>query len=206
MRKEFWTTEYAVATIVLFTIFLFMIPIRFTSDEANYISSWNECYHKIDYMFSAMSAQADSDIVKNFKNAKNNNEREKLMIKLVKPYLRLSYDKKLLKRYHTHYMNGTQTKDGDLYHFKKFYVSENGKIVGVKESSSAGFMMLIDMNGRKGPNIWGRDIFGLEIYSDGEIKALGHDWPIEKMKKDCSKQGLGISCSHFYRIGGQFND
>ena len=97
MIKFYWKTEYSVAVIIIFAIILSMVPMSFYSKEANFISDWNNAYNKIYYMFTAMSAQAESDIVKNLKNADANEEKEKQMIKLVKPNLRLSYDKKKLK-------------------------------------------------------------------------------------------------------------
>ncbi len=66
--------------------------------------------------------------------------------------------------------------------------------------------MMFDMNGIKGPNIWGKDIFGINIYIDGKITPLGYDWNLEELKQDCSEHGSGVSCSHYYRIGGDFNE
>lgn len=44
-----------------------------------------------------MNAQADADIIKSFKHAKSNEEREQLMMNLVKPYLRISGQDELTK-------------------------------------------------------------------------------------------------------------
>ena len=211
MKKNFWKIEYSITLIVFFTIVLFMIPTSFNSKNALYISKWNETYNKIDYMFTAMSAQADSDIARGIKNAKTNQQREFYMIQLVKTYLRLNEQNKLSKKYTQHYMNGIEVNKKDFYYFNNLYISESEKIVGIKDINNTGptepgFVMLIDMNGIKKPNTWGKDIYGINIYSDGKIKPLGYGWDVQKFKKDCSDKGTGISCSHYYRIGGEFTE
>lgn len=211
MKKHFWKIEYSLTLIILFAFILFLIPISFNSKTATYISQWNRAYNDIDYMFTAMNAQADSDIVKGLKNAKTNERREFYMIQLVKPYLRLEEQNNLEKRYVQHFMNGNIVEHTNYYSFDNLYKSSENKIIGIKDIKNndineAGFMMLIDMNGLKGPNTWGKDIYGIDIYSDGRIKAIGYDWDIEKIRKDCSVKGTGVSCSHFYRIGGEFNE
>ena len=91
MRKRFWKIEYSITIFVVFGIILLLLPSSFiTSKEATYITKWNDTYNKVDYTFTAMSAQADANIIKSSHNAKTNDEREKLMLKLVKPYLRIN--------------------------------------------------------------------------------------------------------------------
>ena len=68
------------------------------------------------------------------------------------------------------------------------------------------FVMMVDLNGMKAPNMWGKDIYGINIFIDGKITPLGYGWDVEKLKRDCSVTGSGISCSHYYRIGGNFNE
>ena len=130
------------------------------------------------------------------------------MIQLVKPYLRLNEPLKK-KKYVQHYMNGKVVSSKDLYYFDTLYLNQDGLIIGVKDIADKAsdypvFIMLLDANGYKKPNTWGRDIFGLNIYRDGDVKALGYGWDVDKLRNDCSKNGTGLSCSHFYRIGGEF--
>ena len=44
----------------------------------------------------------------------------------------------------------------------------------------------------------------MDLYKDGNINPIGYGWDVKKLRKDCSKNGTGLSCSHFYRIGGEF--
>lgn len=209
MKKHFWKIEYGITFFVIFAITLFLIPASFSSKEAKYITRWNHAYTKIDYMFTAMGAQADSDIAKGIKNAKSDSIRENLMIHMVEPYLRLRKLDFPLIKYQTHYMNGKKVQPGDLLYFDQVFISENNRLVGIKtidkkSKNSAIFVMMVDVNGLKGPNTWGKDVYGVEIYKDGKITALGKDKTIEELKQDCSSKGKGVYCSQYYRIGGDF--
>lgn len=208
MTKFNWKIEYSLTLFAIFAGILFMIPTSFSSKTAVYISIWNSEYNKIAYMFTAMSAQAKSDIVKNMRNAKSDILRERYMIQLVKPYLRLE-DRMNKKKYIQHYMNGKVVSKNDFYYFDLLYNNQDGLIIGVKDivdktPDTPVFLMLIDTNGSKKPNTWGLDIFGLNIYRDGNVNAIGYGWDVDKLRQDCSKKGTGLSCSHYYRIGGDF--
>ena len=212
MKKRFWRIEYSLTIIVIFATALMLIPTKFiASKEASYISQWNDTYHKVEYIFSAMSAQADADIIKSFKRAKTNHAREELMKNLVKPYLRISEDDAIKKRYTPHYMNGDKVQKDDDFYIEKFYLAKNGKIMGIRDIKDddifhPAFIMAFDMNGLKGPNVWGKDIFGVNIFADGKTTPIGAGWDIDELKKDCSETGTGVSCSYYYRIGGEFNE
>ena len=165
----------------------------------------------MEYVFNAMNAHADSDIIKGFKRAKNNAERENFMMNLVKPYLRISDDNELRKKYKPIYMSGEKVNTKEDYYFDKFYITKNNKIVGIKDVKDndihhPAFIMMFDVNGANMPNIWGKDIFGINIFIDGKISPLGAGIDIEKLKQDCSKLGTGVFCSYYYRIGGDFNE
>lgn len=212
MKKRFWKIEYSITIFVIFGIILLLIPSKFiASKEATYISQWNETIHKMEYIFSAMNAQADSDIVKSFKRAKSNAARENLMMNLVKPYLRITEFDELDKKYSSYYLNGVKVKQGDDFYFNNLYLSKNNKIIGIKDIKDddiyhPAFIMMFDMNGLNGPNTWGKDIFGINIFVDGKITPVGAGWDIEDLKKDCSPTGTGVACSHYYRIGGEFSE
>lgn len=212
MRKRFWKIEYSITIFVIFAIILLLIPSSFiTSKEATYIHKWNETYNKVDYMFTAMTAQANENIVKGFHRAKTNEAREQLMITLVKPYLRIQEEDALKTTYNQYYMNGNKVNPKDQFYFDKLYNSNNGQIIGIKDIKDEdiyhpGFLMLFDMNGLKGPNTWGKDIYGINIFVDGKITPIGAGWNIDNVKQDCSETGTGVSCSYYYRIGGEFNE
>ena len=209
MKKIVWKIEYSLTFIFVFAVLLFLIPTSFSSKEAGFISKWNEKYNKIEYMLNAMSAQADSDIAKELKDEDDPEKREDLMIELIQPYLRLEEANYPKWRYNPRYMNGKPISKKDYVYFDTFYKSQTGQIVGVKdidelEFDTPAFIMSVDVNGRKRPNMWGRDIYGVAIFKDGKVKALGYDKEIKDLRSDCSVTGSGVTCSHFYRIGGEF--
>lgn len=212
MRKRFWKIEYSITIFVIFALVLLLMPTSFiTSKEAAYISQWNDTFHKMEYIFNAMSAQADAQIVKSFKRTQTNRQREELMIRLVKPYMRISENDELKKKYNQYYMNGTKVDKSKEFYFENVYLAENDTLVGIKDIKDEdiyhpGFIMMFDMNGLKGPNTWGKDIYGINIFVDGNITPLGAGWDIEDLKHDCSENGTGVYCSYYYRIGGEFNE
>ena len=65
-------------------------------------------------------------------------------------------------------------------------------------------MLMYDVNGQVGPNTWGKDVFGLNIYQDRFEPFCKND-TIAIQKQECSKEGTGLCCSNYYLIGGNFN-
>lgn len=95
------------------------------------------------------------------------------------------------------------------YKFDDFKVTHANSTVSYKlyDSPQEGNLMgilMYDVNGQVGPNVWGKDIFGLNIYTDRFEPFCKYD-PIEIQKKDCSRQGTGLCCSNYYLIGGKIN-
>lgn len=208
MKKFVWKIEYSLTIFAIFAGILFMIPTSFSSKTAVFISRWNSEFNKIQYAFSALSAQTESEAVKNIKKSKNPKERETYMVKLIKPYLRLE-ERLESGKYTPHFMNGKVVPKKDLYYFSLLYINQDDMIVGIKDIAdeipdAPVYILMIDTNGSKNPNVWGKDIFGLNIYIDGNVYPFGYGWDVDKLRKDCSNKGTGISCSHFYRIGGEF--
>ena len=212
MRKHRWKIEYSITLFVVFAIVLLMLPSHVVAPkEASYISEWNNIYHKMEYVFSAMNAQADSDIVKGLKNAETNDEREVYMMNLVKPYLRVSIQNEPSKPYDMYYMNSLKVLPDEDFYFDNLYKVSGNHIIGIKDVKDEdiyhpAFIMMFDVNGTKGPNTWGKDIFGINIFIDGKISPLGAGLQADSLKGDCSKDGSGVFCSHYYRIGGDFNE
>ena len=160
-------------------------------------------------MFDVIDTHESDEILKSFKRAKNAEEREAILLNLIQPYLRLTKTK-LPRRYNPKFMNGERISLTDRYYFEDMYVSDNGMIVGIKDIDSPDerapkFRIMMDINGKLPPNIWGKDIFGVNIFSNG-VEAFGSNLPMEKLKLDCSELGTGVGCSYYYKIGGGFDD
>ena len=76
----------------------------------------------------------------------------------------------------------------------KFFDKPQGDLMG---------LLMYDVNGTSAPNVWGRDVFGLNIYSDRFEPFCKND-PVSVQKQGCSKAGTGLCCSNYYLIGGSF--
>lgn len=211
-RKHYWKLEYSIALFVMLGIILLIMPVSIeNSRQANFISKWNEKINRVEYMFTVINAHITDDMIKGMKKAKTKEEREKLLLTIIKPYMRIDIDGVPVKHYHPKYMNGAKVYKGQTYYFNEFYFAENNTIVGIKDvlpkkADGISFIMMFDINGILPPNKWGRDIYGVNIYDEGKIEPFGFDKDMTELKKDCSNSGSGISCSYYYKIGGGFND
>ena len=211
-KKRYLKLEYSIFIFVIIGVMLLLVPISFGNTvQAGFISKWNEKYNKIEYMFSVINAHVDDDILSSMKKAQSSHDREKLLIQLVKPYIRVNTANKP-KRYRPKYLNGSKISKKDLYYFEDVYFAENNStVVGIKNIHTVNptdplFVMMVDVNGILPPNRWGKDVFGIRIYDNGKIKPFGEDLPMDKIKEDCSKTGTGGACSYYYTIGGGFDD
>lgn len=192
---------------------MLFVPVKIENYfQASLISKWNDRYNKVAYMFTVINAQTDDEILKSFADAKTADQREKLLLQLVKPYLRIHQTDKFPRRYRPKFMNGSRVPKDDYYYFNELYFADNGmQVVGIKdlvkhENNSPWFMMMFDINGVLPPNMWGKDIFGIYILDEGKIRPFGYKKSMEALAEDCSETGKGVDCSYFYRIGGEFND
>lgn len=211
MKLSKWRIEYTITLLVIFTGCLLAIPTSIKSTvQAGYITKWKDTYDKMLYVQDAILKQEQAEILTSFKRAQTIDEREDLIIQIIKPYFRLQ-EAKLPKNYKVKYMNKSKIHKNDLYKIEDYYYTENNMIVGIKDTpdeihnTQTMFIMTFDINGLLPPNIWGKDIFGVRVYSD-KIEPLGHELSIEKQYYDCSQFGSGKGCSNYYLIGGGFSD
>ena len=133
-KKYYLKPEYSILLLVLIGIFMLITPFSFENTrQASFIAKWNEKYNRVEYMFSVINAHITDDVLKSFNKAKDAQEREAILLAVVKPYLRINTDKYPPKHYKLRYMNGTRVYKGQLYKFDDFYFAENNTIVGIKD-------------------------------------------------------------------------
>lgn len=208
-KKRYLKLEHSIFLFVLLGILLLVMPTSFENTrQAGFISKWNEKFNRVEYMFSVINAHVTDDILRSMNKAKTPQERESLLLALVKPYLRIDTNNRP-KRYKPKYINGSKVYKGQTYFFDDFYFAENNTIVGIKDiktetADDALFIMMFDVNGILPPNRWGKDIYGINIYDDRSIKPFGFDLDMKALKKDCFE--TGVSCSYYYKIGGGFEE
>ena len=105
--------------------------------------------------------------------------------------------------YKIKYMNGDNPEE--KYTFKEIYNTNNGATVAFNwfndsqnkngEDKIEGVLMY-DVNGKRGPNVWGKDVFGMDIYAN-KIEPFGKNVDPLTLESDCSRQGRGLYCSFF---------
>jgi len=212
LKKHYPKPEYSITVLIALTLFLLLMPFSFENTrQANLISKWNEKINRIKYMFSVIEAHTTDDMLKSLKKAQTTKEKEKILLMIIKPYLRINIEKNPIKRYRPKFLNGAKINKSSRYYFEDFYYAENNSIVGIKNVYTETerdplFLMMFDINGMLLPNRWGKDIFGINIYDDGQIQPFGYDMDMQSLKNDCSKRGTGVGCSYYYVIGGDFDD
>ena len=97
----------------------------------------------------------------------------------------------------------------DSHIFENYKVTYSNAVFAYKllpepqENGLRGFIMY-DVNGSSKPNTWGKDVFGLNIYTD-RFEPFCKAEPLKIQKQDCSKNGSGLCCSNYYLIGGNFD-
>lgn len=109
------------------------------------------------------------------------------------------------KDYKITFLNGTFPNS--TYRFSDYKFTQTNSIVAVKffdspQNDLQGLLMY-DVNGTVGPNVWGKDVFGLNIYSDRFEPFCKND-SVSVQKQECSKDGTGLCCSNYYLLGGSF--
>lgn len=208
-KKGFTIIEVVVVFLIILGATFLIIPKNLeTTRHARLISKWNEKYNDLQYMFSAIMAQKDGEIKEKFNLAHNNKDKQQVVLDAIKPYLRIT--SKVNEPYKQIYMDKKETDLLDLYSFKDFYYTSSGEIIGLKvihpncKIKEPCIIINFDINGIKEPNMWGYDIFGINVLKD-KVEPLGKNFDWELLKNDCSKHGSGVYCSYYYLIGGKFD-
>ena len=114
--------------------------------------------------------------------------------------------KDTIDTYKVTYLNGTYPKEP--YRFKNFKTTYSNSVVAIKffdkPLGEIEGLIMYDVNGTTGPNTWGKDVFGLNIYKN-KLEPFGKNKTLDVQKKDCSSHGTGLDCSNYYLIGGHFD-
>lgn len=208
-KKGFTIIEVVVVFLLVLGVAFLIIPKGLNSTkQAKLISKWTEKYSELEYMFSVIKAQKDSEIEVKFLAANNDHDRKKILLDAIKPYLRITSDTP--PTYKQLYMNGTEATPGSKYYFDKFYSTSSNEIVGLRfidpncKDKYPCIILAIDINGLEPPNTWGYDIYGINVLKNG-IEPLGQNIELDVLKNNCSKYGTGLYCSYYYLIGGRFD-
>lgn len=208
-KKGFTIIEVVVVFLLMLGVVFLVLPKSLdTTRQARFISKWSEKFSELEYMFSVIKAQKDGEIQEKLNETKSYDDKEKIMLEALKPYLRITSDVRTV--YNPVFMDKTFATPGTEYYFNKFYFTSSNEIVGIKlinpdcKNEEVCTIISIDLNGLDPPNTWGYDVYGVNVFPN-KIEPLGKGIDPEVLKKNCSKVGSGLYCSYYYLIGGKFD-
>ena len=193
--KAFTLLEVIILLVIFLMVALLIIPLSVDDTiQARNISRWRQTYSTLQDIPTTVKSISDSHI-----------ELQTFLAALIK-----DYPLKNVVSYKIKCMNGDVPQE--MYKFKEIYETDFGATIAFKWLNPAKMdtnnkkiigILMYDVNGKQRPNIWGKDIFGINIYSDS-IKPLGRGYSSSDVEFDCSKQGSGLYCSSYYLDGGSY--
>lgn len=194
MKKAFTLVEVIILLVIFVMVALLVIPLSIDDTiQARNVSKWRQVHNDFAEIPTSIKTFSNNGItLQNFITA---------LVKVHPLNKVVSYKIK--------YLNGETPKEE--YSFKEIYNTDSGATLAFKwfskpktESHSnreiLGILMY-DVNGKSSPNVWGKDIFGMNIYRD-TIEPFGNSLSNDEIEFDCSRQGTGLYCSSFYLNGG----
>ena len=189
MKKAFTIVEVSILFVIFLIVAFLVAPLSLDDSlQAKNASRWRNVQSDFANIFYAVNAQKEDEIF-DFKTAF-----ESVMSGEVKGNVDL---------YKITFLNGTFPNS--TYRFNNFKLTQTNSVVSYKlyETPQDGVLglLLYDVNGSVGPNVWGKDVFGLNIYSDRFEPFCKND-AISVQKQQCSKNGTGLCCSNYYLQGG----
>lgn len=190
MKKGFTIVEISILAVILIIVGCLIIPFSIDDTrQASHVVEWRALQDRINHAFAASVVYG----------VKDNSELEEYIMKSIS-----DSEYKKITPYKIKYMNGRPAAGiGD---FTGVYEVGNDNVIGFRWANDKGGkngVMFYDINGKKGPNRWGKDVFGVNIYPD-RIEPLCASKSHEEIKADCSKGGTGCCCSYYYLVGGNF--
>lgn len=193
MKKGFTIIEVSILFVIFLIVAFLVAPLSLDdSRQAKNTSRWRSVQNDFTNIFYSINTQKN-DASESFNS---------IFYSIIKNEVKSESDS-----YKITFMNGTYPNN--TYRFKDFQTTYSNAIIAVKlfdnpsEDGIQGILMY-DVNGKTGPNVWGKDVFGLNIYKD-KFEPFGKNDSLSSQKQDCSKNGTGLSCSNYYLIGGSFD-
>ncbi len=197
MKKNGFTIiELCVVFCVILGVCFLFIPKGIESTKkVKLISKWEQKYSEIQYVFKSIKLQTEEKgqiSSEEFKEILKNDFRViKLFDKVYEP--RLKHKKVII--------------EDSIYNIEKYYITYSDEILGFKwinkncKDEELCAIMTFDLNGIEEPNIFGEDIYGINIFRS-RISPFGEDTDANMLRQNC--KNIGMDCSYYYLIGGHF--
>lgn len=192
MKKGFTIVEVSILFVIFLIVAFLVAPLSLDDTmQAKNTSRWRNVQTDFANIFYSINTQKESDDF-NFKQAFST--------------VLAGEIKDDAKTYKITFLNGTFPNS--TYRFSDYKLTQTNSVVAYKlyDKPQNGLygLLMYDVNGEVGPNVWGKDVFGLNIYSDRFEPFCKND-SVNLQKQECSKNGTGLCCSNYYLIGGSFN-
>ncbi len=192
MKNGFTIIEVSILFVIFLIVAFLVAPLSLDDTlQAKNASKWRRVQTDFENIFYSINMQKTSENY-DFKSALSSTLSEEI--------------KSPIKPYKITYFNGTFPSE--TYRFTEFFNTYGNASLAYKlfDEPQDGVLgvLMYDVNGHIGPNAWGKDVFGYNIYND-KLEPIGKKESINEQKLDCSKNGTGLYCSNYYLIGGGFN-
>lgn len=194
MKKNyaFSITELLVVIFVFVVIAFITIPIKIIDiNQATTASEWKGVFKDAQYSYKMYLINNDCTLSE----------------EALKTYLSVNFDAKAVQNYQYKYFNGRSINKKSPYWMNKFYPTSKNDLIGIKvtnpgcKGGETCGIIIFDLNGKKKPNRFGKDIFAVTIHPK-ELSPLGEDVDLDELAQNCSLFGEGVYCSKYYLIGG----
>lgn len=192
MKKGFTIVEVSILFVIFLIVAFLVAPLSLDDTmQAKNTSRWRNVQQDFVNIYYSINTQKDDEKL-DFKEAFNS---------IINSEIRDN-----VSGYKITFMNGTFPNN--TYRFRDFQTTYSNATLAVKffdspQDKKLGLLMY-DVNGKTGPNVWGKDVFGMNIYDD-KFEPFCKTKSLSEQKQDCSKNGTGLCCSNFYLIGGNFD-
>ncbi len=192
MRRGFTLVEVSILLVIFLIVALLVAPMSLDDTrQARNTSRWRNVqieFSNIFYSPDLQKIENSSDFKTFFRKSIESEIREDI------PHYKITF------------LNGMNPPE--IYSFNNYKLTGADSVLAYKfmEKQAYGLqgLLMYDVNGKEGPNKWGNDVFGFNIYSD-RLEPFCKKDSIETQKRDCSKNGTGLCCSNYYLIGGSFD-
>lgn len=192
MKKGFTIIEVSILFVIFLIVAFLVAPLSLDDTiQAKNTSKWRNVQLEFSNIYYSINTQ-NQEFSQPFKDT---------LLSFIENEI-----KEDINPYKITFMNGTYPNY--TYRFKDFKQTFSNAVISVKffenpQNELLGLLMY-DVNGKMGPNIWGKDVFGYNIYSN-KFEPFGKSESINAQKQDCSRNGTGLFCSNYYLIGGSFD-
>ena len=189
MKKAFTIVEVSILFVIFLIVAFLVAPLSLDDSlQAKNASRWRNVQSDFANIFYSINTQKEDE------NFDFNKAFTSVMSGEIKGNV---------QPYKITFLNGQFPNS--TYRFNDFKLTQTNSVVSYKlydtpQNGVLGLLMY-DVNGSVGPNVWGKDVFGLNIYSDRFEPFCKND-TIVAQKQDCTKDGNGLCCSNYYLIGG----